>query len=69
MWLDSFLRRYGIVILVLTAPGLVLPVVAIASDGIGGMSIVSLIVMGVGFLVALALYGALAYFTIRALRR
>jgi len=69
MWLDHLLRRYGIVMLILALPGLALPAVAIAQEGIGELSVLQLVVIGFGYLASLAGYAALIFLTARAFRR
>ena len=68
MNLDGVLRRYGVVLLIVTFPGLVLPLVAVAQNG-DELSVVNAVVVGVGYVGALALYGGLAYLTVRAYKR
>lgn len=65
---DVVLRRFGVAALVLTLPGLAVPIFAVVQNGIGELSLAQMIVMGLALAGALGIYGVLVYFTWRAFR-
>lgn len=68
-WWEIVLRRFGVIMLVLCLPGLVLPVVGVVDEGLGEIEPVTLAVIALAYVASVAMYGALAFFTIRAYRR
>jgi hypothetical protein len=66
---DVALRRFGVIALVLTLPGLALPVFALVQNGIGELTTFAMVVIAMGLIAAFGLYVALGYFTLRAFRR
>ena len=67
--IDVALRRFGVVVLFLTLPGLAVPVFALVQNGIGDLSIVGIVVIAMGMIAAFGMYAALGYLTWRAFRR
>lgn len=67
--IDVTLRRFGVIALFLTLPGLALPVFALVQNGIDELPALAMVVIAMGLTLALGLYVALGYFTWRAFRR
>lgn len=65
---DVVFRRFGVAALVLTLPGLALPIFAVVQNGIGEVSVAQMILIGLGLAGAFGIYGVLVYFTWRAFR-
>lgn len=66
---DQLLRRFGIVVLILALPGLVVPAIAVAQSSSADLSAFQWIVIGLAYGASFAAYVALIYFTVRAYRR
>jgi hypothetical protein len=66
---DVALRRFGVIALVLTLPGLALPLFALVQNGIGELTTFAMVVIAMGLIAAFGLYVTLGYFTWRAFRR